>query len=288
MTLHEVYNLEFPYCVEILRLNGYVFKKAKNYREALGQLQHLEKYTDEFERTPNYGGHAITAEVSAPSPEPTAKLKWGKQGVTHLDDILLLLSLFTGRHVWKKEGDKVIIVADHRKYMYGTVLLQGLPSLIDNDTVPQADRGFERGVNKVIQHISDQKWIEKYRGGHYLFLADQAFRRQILETQFSLCYTIWEHLFSLHNASWLAPASIHRIGAKDKVAFILSEYKMSTTDCPTSEKIVDARNRVIHFGMFPDTKSKQDAMKFIKATEFLVGKTLGLFQEHSPFLHKDH
>ena len=312
MTAHEIYNLEFPALVEGLLLNGYRFKRVKNYPKALGQLQHVKKCIDEFEIVPNYGGHAITAEVSVPSPEPTAKLKWGKQGATHLDDILLLLSLFTGRHVWRKEGNEAIIVADHRVYTHGGLLRTGLPAIIDSDAIPQIDRGFEPGMNQVIKHLSEKKWIEKYRGGHYLFLANQTFRRGILETQFSLCYTIWEHLFSIHKDSWLKKGTIHRIPGKEKIAFILSEYGIKASECRKPKKFVDTRsrdrehsriayakstddaecltpetiyeirNRVIHFGMFPDDKSTGVAVEFIYATELLVGKTLGLFQTYIP------
>ena len=277
MIVHSVYNFEFPSHVGSLSLNEYIFKRVQDYGDKLGQLHHLDKCIDEFERTPNYGGHAITAEVITSTPEPPAILKWGKQGVTHLDDILLLLSLFTGRHVWKKEGNKVIIVADHRKYMHGNLLRLGLPVDLKNDKVRQIDVGFELGINRVIQHISDHNWIEKYRGGHYLFLADHAFRRQILESQFSLCYTIWEHLFSVHNDSWLEKKSIHRIAGEEKMAFLLSKYGMQVNDSPPSDKIVQARNRLIHFGMFPNKESIKYAKKFIETTELQIGRTLGLF-----------
>jgi len=269
MNTPSVYNFEFPSYRDNLSLNGYLFKRVQNYEQALGQLQHIDKYSDEFERTPNYGGHAITAEVTIPTPEQRSILKWGKQEVTHLDDVLLLLSLFTGRHVWQEKRDNVRIVADHRKYQHD---LQGL--LIDI--------GFETGINRVIQHMSDQKWIEKYRGGHYLFLADHAFRRQILETQFSLCFTIWEHLFSIHNDSRLERTAIHSIGGKKKVAFILKEYGIDVKGSPLLDKIIETRNRLIHFGMFPDDESVKYSKEFIKITECLIGRTLGLFDGYSP------
>ena len=276
MPTHSVYNFEFPSYVDSLTLNNYKFKRVKHYAKQLGQLQHLDNSIDELGGTHNYGGHAITAEVITPTPEPRAILKWGKQGVTHLDDILLLFSLFTGRHVWKKEGENTIIVADHRKYMHWEVLRQGLPAIFDNDKVPRIDIGFEPGINRVIQYISDDKWSKKYRNGHYLFLANHAFRRQILETQFSLCYTIWEHLFSVHNDSWLEKKSIHRISGEEKMAFMLSEYRIQKDDSPPSKEIVQTRNRLIHFGMFPNKESIKYAEKFIKTTERLIGRTLGL------------
>ena len=286
MSVHSVYNFEFPPYVDSLSLNGYIFKRVQDYGDKLGQLQHihhLDKRFGEFGRTPNYGGHAITAEVITPTPEPPAILKWGKQGVTHLDDILLLLSLFTGRHVWQKEVDEGSIVADHRKYEHGRFLRKGLPAVFDNNKVPPIDIGFEPGINRVIQHISDQKWIDKYRGGHYLFIANHAFRKQILETQFSLCYTIWEHLFSVHNDSWLEPKSIHRIAGEEKMAFMLSEYGIQINASHPSDKIVQTRNRLIHFGMFPDDGSMDYAVDFIKNTELLIARTLGLFRGYSPF-----
>ncbi len=63
-------------------------------------LQHLVPVYSEFDRPINTGAHAITAEVEVPAKEKKPVLEWGDKNATALDDILLLLSVFTLRDVF--------------------------------------------------------------------------------------------------------------------------------------------------------------------------------------------
>ena len=96
----SIYNLEFPAYVDRLVINGYRFERILTYVDRVRSLQHTVTHISEIEVQANYGTNAITAEVTTPDPEPPARLEWGKSSATQLDDILLILSLFTMRHVW--------------------------------------------------------------------------------------------------------------------------------------------------------------------------------------------
>ncbi len=277
----RIYNLEFPAYIDRLSLGGYTFRRVPEYKDRVRTLHHLFKHFHEFDIDVKFGGHAVTAEVTLPDPEPPPLLKWGKPTATHLDDVLLILSLFTMRHVWAEEGGQGVIIADHRFYQQGWALRQGIPFIEQNQGRIRIDVGFEPGMNGVLKFMSNEDWRARYRGGHYLLLVNHAFRRQILETSFSLCWTIWEHLFALHNDDWLDRQSIHRISGKEKVTFVLSRYGLrghvNLVDSPSIEELMQVRNRLIHFGMFPEEKSKEKAMAFIKWTEYLIARTLGLY-----------
>ena len=209
----------------------------------------------------------------------------GKSSATHLDDILLILSLFTMRHVWADSQQGNVVIADHRFYQYGWSLRQGLPFVEGTNRGGRIDVGFEPGINSVLETIGDKEWRARYRGGHYLFLANHTFRRQILETAFSLCWTIWEHLFSLHNDNWLDKRTIHRISGGEKIAFVLQCYGLrvdiGATDSPLIKQLEETRNRLLHFGKFPAEDSMNKATEFIRWTEYLIAKTLGLYGEES-------
>jgi hypothetical protein len=247
-------------------------------------LQHLVGYFHEFDVEANFGANAITAAVLPPAPEPPAMLQWGNPSCTHLDDILLILSLFTMRHVWADTGGKPI--ADHRCYAYGWALEQGIYVVGENERGMRVDVGFEPGINKVLQRIGTLEWQEQYRGGHYLFLANQAFRMQTIETIFTLCWTIWEHLFTLNNDYWLDQRNIRQISSKEKIAFLLHKYSLrkhtyGSFDKKEIDSLDQIRNRLIHFGMFPEGDNEEimwNVKKFIKWTEFLIAKTLGLYE----------
>lgn len=281
----RIYNLEFPACIDQLSLDSYTFIRVPEYRDRVRSLHQVVKHFHEFDVDINFGGHAVTAEVTAPEPESPPLLKWGKPSATRLNDILLVLSLFTMRHVWAEESEQGAIIADHRFYQHGWALRQGIPFVEQNLGGGRIDGGFEPGINRVLKLIGEKEWQVRYRGGHYLLLANHAFRRQILETTFSLCWTIWEHLFALHNDDWLDRQSIHRISGREKVAFVLTRHGLQEhagiADSPSIEELEKVRNRLIHFGMFPEEKSIEKAKAFVKWTEYLIARTLGLYGAES-------
>ena len=114
----------------------------------------------------------------------------------------------------------------------------------------------------------------------------------IIETSFILCWTIWEHLFALHNVN-LNDKEIHIISGYDKIKYIAKEYnvvKDLSSKTNRIKKLCECRNRIIHVGKFPEDNKKKDASltnynlnsyeneveKFIYATEALIAKTLNL------------
>ena len=99
-----IYNLEFPAFIKAVNINGYRFTRVPEYPDRLKSLQHFVGFYHEFQVETNFGENAITAEVFPPDPALPALFKWDKPSPTHLDDILLILSLFTMRHVWADVG----------------------------------------------------------------------------------------------------------------------------------------------------------------------------------------
>lgn len=128
----KIYNLEFPsWCSEITNFD-YKFYRVEDYEERVKRLQHLATRTSEFEIKQNTGGHSLTAYVEHTGHEKNAVLQCKNEDSTALQDILLLLSLFTGREVFDvdeefTEDDNVTIVADLRLNHYGGILQTSIP-----------------------------------------------------------------------------------------------------------------------------------------------------------------
>lgn len=283
----SVYNLEFPSWCPSLNIYGYEFSRVENYKEKVLQLQHLMKIHSEFVIKANTGQHAITAYVELPSNQDKPSLAWNNSETTALDDILLLLSIFTGRDVFVVEefiDSSWVITADSRLHQWGGSLRTSIPykeSEGDDMIAFRYDIGFEEGLNQIYNLIRTNEWLKKYQHGYFLFLARQAFRRQNLESAFTQCWTIWEHLFAIHNRHWLADDTIRRFEAIEKIAFILTEYELrNEIDGKSREQIqslAKIRNRLIHFGRLPDHGSVyDDTVLFIRLTENVIAKTLGL------------
>jgi hypothetical protein len=285
----EVYNLEFrSYCQE-MTINGYRFARVKGYRDRVASLQHLVGLISEFEICPNVGINAVTAIVECPDNETESVLNPPGTDKTALSDILLLLSLFTGRDVFavNKKNNSVtrrLMTADSRVYSWGGELRIAIPykecPLPGNEPFGY-DTGLEEGLNIVYALIRQQQWQHQYEGGYFLTLANQAFRCQALETAFTQCWTIWEHLFAVHNNRWLSDDEIRRLNPTEKLAFLLVEYALKG-EIDRSEKgkiksLVEARNRLVHFGRFPERGAIfQDAVLFVRLTELIITKALGL------------
>jgi len=287
----EVYNLEFPSWCEEITIFGYHFTRVDDYRDRLVSLQHSITATvhAEFKVRPSAGNNAVTAYVNLPEREEKSVLKHRGSENTALSDILLLLSIFTSRDVFTVDnagsaGKYRIFIADSRVYHWGRGLRLSIP--YKNEAIPDDepygyDIGFEEGLNQVYALIRSKDWQHKYDKGHYLVLANMAFRCQPLETTFIQCWTIWEHLFTLHNKRWLSDEQITRLNPAEKIAFLLVEYALKG-EINKSEKerinsLAKIRNRLVHFGHFPESGSVyDDAVLFIRLTEFIIAKTLGL------------
>lgn len=285
----KIFNLEFPpWCPE-MNIFGYRFTRVDDYRDKVASLQHGVTSFAEFETRANTGKHAVTAYAEIPEHEEEAILAWANGNSTALSDILLLLSIFTCRDVFEVDDenddyDVGVILADSRIYQWGGVLgcsipYEGRPI----EPHPYAyNIGFEKGLNQIYTLIRSEGWQHKYQRGYFLLLARQAFKRQILESAFIQCWTIWEHLFTILNQNWLSRKQIYQLSPFEKIAFILVEYALTEEiDNTARERIkslAEIRNRLIHFGLFPERDAvHDDAILFIRLTEFVIAKTLGLF-----------
>jgi len=286
-----VYNLVFPSGCQAMTIFDYKFVKVENYPVQLQKLQQLVAYYADVQIKLNTGEHAITAYVKLPRTEQKAVLEWGNTNTTALEDILLLLSIFTQRDVFvldQKEKDSIII-ADPRQYPWGGILSSSIPYKEDksgessksSSIVYPCDIGFEENITEIYTLIRSKTWQDKYKDGYFLFLAKQAFRRQSLESAFSQCWTIWEHLFATQNKNWLSDEQIEKLKSSEKIAFILTKYALQGEITPASRKRIDSlakiRNRIVHYGRFPMSGSvHDDAILFIRLTEFVLAKILGL------------
>ncbi len=284
----QVYNLEFPSWCPTITIFGYRFIRVDDYQNRLNELQHLVTVHSEFKVPVNTGQHAITAYVEIPENEDKIVLEWSNQNSTALNDILLLLSLFTGRDVFAIDENTVdigVIIADPREYQWGGALRCSIPYKKQPlaELMPLGyDIGFEEGLNQIYSLIRTEEWQKKYEGGYFLFLANQAFRRQSLESAFSQCWTIWEHLFAVHNRRWLSRNQIHQLEAVEKISFIMTEYALKGEIDEVSrnriKSLVTVRNKLIHFGRFENDNSIHDhAVLFIRLTEFVIAKILSLW-----------
>jgi len=288
MKVRSVYNLEFPSnCVELC-LAGYRFVRTSDYQEQLLRLQHIGESYSEFHLLHNAGAHAVTAQVYVPDEEEPAVLQWSGENNTALMDIMLLLSIFTGRDTFLgtpgdlEQEQARLIFRDPRIFLWGGTLRASIPyeeKKIDDDL--GYNIGFEKELNRIYTLIRDQDWQSKYRGGYFLFLAKQAFHRQTLEASFVQCWTIWEHLFAVHKRGEMTEEQIRQVHAKKKVLFLLVEYALHGSDDETTQKrikdLADIRNNLAHFGSLPEKdKVFDDAVLFIRLTEFMLAKILGL------------
>jgi len=279
-----IYNFEFPSFCDQLDIFGYVFQRISEYQERVRSLHQTVSHFNEFKIDRNTGNHAITSVVNLPNKESKAVLPWGHENPTALDDILLLLSLFTSRQVFSLEqsdAKDAVIVADPREYFFGRNLRTSLEYIPKKkDEFIEYDQGFEKGINDIYKNIRKKDWLQEFGDGYFLFIFREACKRQILETSFTSCWAIWEHLFYLHNKKWLSEDSIRKLPSKEKIAFVLSKYKIKENiekkDRKGIERFVQIRNRLIHTGRFPDEDSHDQGELFIRITEQIIDSILRL------------
>jgi hypothetical protein len=293
MEQFDVYNLEFRYGIESFTIASCKFSRAPNHREQVKKLSHRVHSHGELGEIVRQGGtHAKTAILEAPEKRDKAALDHGNDDADMLQDLMLLLSLFSGRDVFfDKLGEPSIVelVADPREHFWGGVLICSLPVEIlripDKDepfdpTLGQADVAFEREMTKLYKTIGDSVWQRRYRRGHFLIQARNAFRAQPVESTFIQCWAIWEHLFALHTDSWLSESSIRNLPAIEKITFILVQYGFSeNVDGQTRkqiQKLIETRNRLIHVGRLPTNADENQVILFVRLTEFVIAKILGL------------
>lgn len=299
----QIFNLEFPPYIEELKIGDYIFKRVKNYKEAFDGMMHLGNSSgSEFSTQKKAGSHQITTIVELPTKEKECVLPFSNKKLTQLDDILFLLTIFTGRNVFKKDwkdSNNITILNDHRIHQYGGQLICSikyelrwkdintgeLKTEAEMKDIPifnydQINIGFENTLNKVLDLISNEKWQNKYENGYFLFLFRSAIQRQIIETSFISCWTIWEHIFAIKNRKWLDNTAIEQMSGDKKIAFILNEYFLKNIDDiarKNIQKINKTRNRLIHFGKKTEQIDYKEMEMFIGLTEQLMAIILDLY-----------
>ncbi len=298
----EIYNLEFPDNVLELNVGEYCFKQAPDYKKILKELSHSYNSTS-FEV--NQGSHRVTALALLPSRQKVAILPWnsievGSQKPREFLDILLVLSLLTGRNIiaktWRDAESRIQIIEDPRQHRgnFGRFVLP-VGKAINNQTREiiseveinglsafewlRFDQGLEIAVNKVCSTIKDEVWQKKYSKGAFLLIFAQAQKRQCTESAFILSWSIWEHIFSLHHSLLMNNKEISKMSVEQKYRFVRNEYFLDGKEEENAEKIEKIRNRLIHFGFFPQNGYKDQNNKiseFFSDTEYLVAKILNL------------
>ncbi len=299
----EIFNLEFPQYIKELKIGDYSFKRVETYEQAFNNMMHLISSSwGEFAITPKIGSHQITATVTIPNNEKKSILPWERES-TQLDDILLLLTLFTDRNVFKKDRedeDNDVIIWDHRIRHYGWQLCCSIKyesmrkNRIDDtlktedeiesieliyDSYDQVDIWFEKSINRILETISSKEWQTKYEWWYFLFLFVAWIQRQIIETSFITCRTIWEHIFAIKNRQRLDNASIEKMSGDQKISFILNEFFLKDINDKSRDnikKLVKTRNRIIHFWKKSSEIDFKEMGMFIRLTEQLIAIILWL------------
>ncbi|MCB9790461.1 hypothetical protein H6764_00350 [Candidatus Nomurabacteria bacterium] len=299
MAKRFVYNLEFPDYCDQLSIGDYIFERIENYHGALQALQQRVNIAAEFEIKSCTGSHAITASVRKKTPgRPRNSVLISKSKASELDDILHLLSIFTRRKVFLSlpNNDESTIIADPRMADFGVTLHCSIPQNIeivnkdsksptnfmeDKDWI-HYDKGFEEGINTILELINDSTWKKKYRNGFYLLICEEMIARNSLSLErlyysnFLHAWTIWENIYACRNQDQ-ADKDVFNTKGKDKVKFVLRKYfSFIAIDDEKVKDLVQCRNRLSHFGEKSVNAKHKDLITFIHATEYLVAKTLNL------------
>lgn len=297
-----VYNLEFPAYINTLDIAGYKFKRIADYATAFAGLQHIiEVSGSEFPIKPNTGTHQKTATVEIPETEEETILPWVKgSNFTKLQDILLFLTLFTGRNVFTLNPgeEKYPLRPDPRGHFWGgqfRLSIQHdvkwkhkttgeLKSEEEMRDVPvfdynRLDLGLGKTICALLENINSKKWRKKYGTGYFIFTFRQIVKQENIEQAFLSSWTLWEHFFTLHHRYWLDDNSIRQINGDKKIAFILYYYfgqEISDFARGRIKRLSKTRNRLVHFGPIPENVDLKEIEMFIRLTEQLMAIVLGL------------
>ncbi len=297
-----IYNLEFPEYFNEISIGDYVIKRLPEYNESHKQMMWtVNYYGGELSTEWRNGSHQATASVTEIN--HSSDLAWRYTNTTKLDDICLILSIFSGRHVFAiskaKHDSNPLLVADHRTFNYGGILKCSLPyeeeffkedtletltpEEIENDEyyyVNRRDRGFITGINNILNLIESEDWKSKYADGYFLIFFEKALYRMDIEIQFLLCWIIWEHLFAVLKKNEYTEDQLENdIDGKFKIIFLLTTYfpmVLNANSRREIDRIKNARNKLVHLGQKPNDVDYEEMDLFIRATEYLICKTLNL------------
>lgn len=304
-----IYNLEFPEKITTLNICGYEIKRLPEYAERYPKMMWLVNSSgSEFSTNIQTGSHQATAivrEINKP-----AILEWGEDVSTRLNDICIVLGLFTGRHVFAIDksvySTNPTLISDHRMFNYGGILKCSLPfeeEYFNEETLQpltakelKDDKyyflnarniGFAKGINNVLDLIATQDWQDAYGKGYFLLLFKQALFRMNIEPTFILCWAMWEHLYGAirprpknRQGVELTDDQIEKtVNGDAKIAYLLKHIFGLTLRSESHNeirRIVNARNKLMHFGKKPDNVDYSEMDLFVRATECLVCKILNL------------
>ena len=281
---HFVYNLEFPSWTQELAICGYRFYRTTEYKARCANLHRLTSIHSEFYTPAHSGTHAHTAYVDVPATEAGSILRPGTKA-TALDDILLLLSLFTCREVFATpEPVEGVIIADSRESPLGGILRCSIPyrradSPADSLADSPGDAGFAEGIDRIYKLICTENWQRTYGSGDFLRLAQMAFR-QSLPQAFFQSWILWESLYGLLHRSLLTEKELRKVHAKKKIQYLLQTYGLHPCPeqvLPRVAALADIRNDMAHAGQLPQSQADWEATYFfVQLTEVLIALILGL------------
>ena len=262
---------------------------------------------------PNYnvtkitGSHQITAIVKILEKEEATVLPYENKELTKIYDVLFFISIFTGRNVFLHNWEgELPITADHRPHTgYGGQLRLSLKlkrksvfrvkktgEIIDTESaqgIPVWDLeyvspGFDKDIEDIIVYISKEEWKKRYDDGYFLFLYRNMVQWQTIESSFLTAWTIWESLFSIENRMWISEDDLRNVKAESKISYILNKYFDITLDSKARENIrslVNARNRLLHFGKTSISIKTPEMKMFIWITDQIMAMILGLIPDNT-------
>lgn len=269
-----VYNLEFPSEIDEISVGGYRFVKLPDYEQ---RYEKLCRFIGMNHLPPTTGENVVTAQLLCTGQEPDATLRV-HDGKKAIEDIILLLTLFTGRNVFwldQEPGSNGVILADARKHMFNSVLVLSMIGHEKWETTSQhpcRNIGFEKWLNTVYDLIRSQQWLRAYDHGHLLAMIHNAYRTQDIFSAYKQCFSLIEHLYSITFSQ-----DAHAI---DKLCNVLQKHYWSN-GFSQSEKdnirvFVKIRNSLVHDGKLPEIAEVHKFLRlFIELTEAVVASCLG-------------
>lgn len=305
---YEVYNLEFPSWCDRISAGGYSFLRVPEYRERYQALQHRTSGIGEFERAWNSGSHQVTANVFLPDTEERSIIFQQAPSHSTLDDLLLLLSIFTQRHVftsWSHDENTkppkrlnsiptgAMLTADHRQFPRGGIAIVSLGYEKQQGGTGSHqffDGALEKGLNTALALLRNEEWQHRYENGQFLLIYREIIAADRPEIAFMLAWTMWEHLFCVQNGMWLSKRT--RVTAREKILYVAFRLLGLDESLPLHERIdelVQARNHLVHVGILPDNNDlendscRNSVSLFLELTEMLVVQSLKLGEPSNLF-----
>lgn len=251
----------------------------------------IEFHGVEFSGTTTIGQNAVTGTLTCTVAAPPSTSALLAASNSAIDDIVILLRLFTGREVAYAipeafENEKLLgFGLDHRHYSFGKVIRTSVPYIkgpnLCSSGLKWKDESVEAILNKILATISDKEWLDVYHNGAFIGLLEQAIKQRTITSAFTQCWTIWEHLFFCLNCKWMSEQNIRNTRADEKIAFILHHHGILhhiDKNCrDVIQRMVNTRNRLVHHGFFPDSlQAIADAQLFVDLTEYVAVKAMRL------------